>query len=1213
MGRLVLSWGSLMLSSPLKLEVIRQITAAIALGRSSRQEEFQLAVFALEKRIEELEPSERTRQLRVLELIKASFGLMVSEPTVSQAMQLNLLPVFVIVTPAFQAAKFIDDTIASVVGQRGGMKVRYHVQDGGSTDGTIEILKAWEERLKEQNSFGGAHVQFSWESKKDAGMYDGISRGFECAYGNLDERSASTSLMTWLNADDMLAANSLVTAWSFFAEHPEFHWITGLCGLMNESGAVVSVMQEPPVFSQTHLAMGRHDGRRFPFVQQEGCFWRMALWRTAGGLNRSLKLAGDWDLWRRFAALTPLMKLQTVLGLHRRHAAQKTSIITGYHLEVDDLLQRDVPEVNNLRNFGFSGRYDPSAQRWNAIEMPAPDDGDQYGAPPAPGSPEAEFHEPPSSVPVSTAALHWALPTTLPGGRPWPRISIVTPSFNQGRYIADTIESVIAQGYPNLEHIVIDGGSTDETINVLDRYRDKLAHVVSERDRGQSDALNKGFRLATGDVLCWLNSDDQFAPGALAAVAMAFATHDVDMVSGICEIYENDQLAFRHTTSCADGPLPLNDLLDLDHGWNAGQFFYQPEVFFSRKLWVQSGAHVREDCHYSMDYELWCRFAVVGARLHVIGAPLARFRVHPEQKTADPAKFKAELVAVRKEFAESRSIAIHPSARPALQWDRSLRVAIVNDLGAQYGAGIAQNRLAAGIDMAGHDVEWFDLTSLADSDSHDSVVREVVAYRPDLVLFGNLHARTRESIDVIEQLSARFPTFWVTHDFWLFTGRCAYAGSCQRYLTGCDASCPTPDEYPSLSPERIHHAWARKRSLLAGPNPPVILANSQWSADFVAKLISKSPERLNLTVERIRLGAPAHLFKPLDRQQARLAVGLPKDAFVITFSTSSMTDERKGGALLLKALRDLQVYDVVVLLIGNLDSAFEIPGLNVVSLGYVSDNATLVNAISASDVYVGPSTEETFGQVFIEAALLGVPSIGFDQSGVVDAIADGVTGLRVECSAKSLRDAITHLYDDREYCRNLGRWARIYAANEFTLETSYRSLFNVWRSLGLIDRWQLPHKVSFGRPSRFIDGALGPLSLWQAVDGISSTEGPYPTSGIPTAFRWCHGNTIAVRLNCLEGGRRKVRFNYYCNLFERIELKLRLNGEPIGEVTVYRTRAEESGSFSLVLEGRRAWNRLELLPDRVQPPFGQEHRALTFMLKDIDLLVSNADPLEECA
>jgi len=273
------------------------------------------------------------------------------------------------------------------------------------------------------------------------------------------------------------------------------------------------------------------------------------------------------------------------------------------------------------------------------------------------------------------------LPDTLPGDHPWPKISVVTPSYNQGRYIAETIESVLQQGYPNVEHIIIDGGSSDETMQVVERYRSQLSHVISEPDRGQSDALNKGFRLATGDILCWLNSDDQFAPGALAAVAMAFANRDVDLVSGICELYKDGKLISRHMTSCADGPLPMDDLLDLDNGWNAGQFFYQPEVFFSRALWERAGASVREDCYYSMDYELWCRFARVGANLHVIGAPLARFRVHQKQKTADPAKFKKELIEVRNRFAATHSIKLQPGSRPPVRFDRILLVAMVNDVG----------------------------------------------------------------------------------------------------------------------------------------------------------------------------------------------------------------------------------------------------------------------------------------------------------------------------------------------------------------------------------------------------------------------------------------------------------------------------------------------------------------------------------------------------
>src|SRR5947207_6789592 len=101
----------------------------------------------------------------------------------------------------------------------------------------------------------------------------------------------------------------------------------------------------------------------------------------------------------------------------------------------------------------------------------------------------------------------------------WPRISIVTPSFNQGQFIEETIRSVLLQGYPNLEYIIIDGGSTDNTVGVIKKYEPWLAYWVSEKDRGQCDAINKGFARATGDIFAWLCSDDVYAPGALRRIA----------------------------------------------------------------------------------------------------------------------------------------------------------------------------------------------------------------------------------------------------------------------------------------------------------------------------------------------------------------------------------------------------------------------------------------------------------------------------------------------------------------------------------------------------------------------------------------------------------------------------------------------------------------------------------------------------------------------
>lgn len=227
--------------------------------------------------------------------------------------------------------------------------------------------------------------------------------------------------------------------------------------------------------------------------------------------------------------------------------------------------------------------------------------------------------------PVGRSGWPWtedspALTHMAPGGAPWPTISIITPSYNQAEYIEETIRSVLLQGYPNLEYIVIDGGSTSATLDVIRRYDPWLAHWVSEPDRGQSDAINKGFARATGDVVAWVNSDDALLPQALIRVSEAFvASPNVGLVYGDYLAVDSCGMTLMRRRS------PDFDVGALaTYNWIA-QGFVRSEVVGGAEL-------VSPDLHYLMDWHLWLRIAL---RSEARRTPhsLARVRFHPTAKT----------------------------------------------------------------------------------------------------------------------------------------------------------------------------------------------------------------------------------------------------------------------------------------------------------------------------------------------------------------------------------------------------------------------------------------------------------------------------------------------------------------------------------------------------------------------------------------------------
>ena len=791
------------------------------------------------------------------------------------------------------------------------------------------------------------------------------------------------------------------------------------------------------------------------------------------------------------------------------------------------------------------------------------------------------------------------LAATLPDGSPWPKISIVTPSYNQGAFIEETILSIANQGYPNVEHIVIDGGSDDETKSVLARYAHVLAYAVSEPDRGQSDAINKGMARATGEILTWLNSDDRLAPGALAAVALAFHYSKADIVAGIAELYKDGELVGRHVTACSNGPLPLDDILDLDRCWQAGQFFYQPEVMFTRELWERAGGRVEETLTYSMDYELWARFAEVGARIHVIGRPVAQFRMHASQKTHVSERFIAEL----RQFNQKLQGRLGRSVSGPAPEFRPVKVTLLNDVGFHFGAGTAHQRLAQALASgSGTVVTCLSLQERLESSGPVEIKRTLAALartEPDLVLIGNLHQAAAPPA-LVEAVAARWPTFWTMHDFWMITGRCAYTAGCEKLLTGCDATCPTAEQYPALPRSEIAGAWLAKRRLLSGPKAPVLLANSNYTVAFARDVLDRSaPPSAVASVEPIRLGIPTEIFRPADKARARRILDLDEDAFVIMVAATAIDDHRKGSDLIAGTVAALDIPKLTVIAAGWYDPAkgSDIPNLR--RMGYVDDPERMALLYSAADLFVGPSREETLGQVFIEAAACGTPSVGFRTSGVIDVIQHGVSGVLVpSLSVEALAAAIQELYGDADARRRMSVLGRIFAENEFSLSRCHQSFIAMLIRVGLIDRLRLPRNASMKPAAPKVENRKVVHALtWSPQRGVGSPEGPFAEAGLPR-FRWCEGPSSAFTVEVFDSGRYRLSLRYI-NRFRDQRMILACNKKLVGEFELSaRGKAPDQLTVSVPLQA--GVNTIEMA-FRFWDKSDYDERALALMLVDIGI------------
>ncbi|UPU36500.1 glycosyltransferase [Geomonas paludis] len=490
-----------------------------------------------------------------------------------------------IVTPSLNQATYLEQCIDSILSQN-YPDLEYIIMDGGSTDGSVNIIRKYEKYLA------------YWQSAPDGGHYQALNAGFQ---------HGTKSVMGWLNADDMLHKGGLAVIGEVFEKLPHVEFLTGRRVGFDGDGKLHPFEFMTQTWCHDQMLNEEVVLKYCLLVMQEGTYWRRKLWEQAGGgLNAGYKLAADFELWMRLSRLAPLYSVDALTGGFRLYSMNQRC---------------------NKHRDQYLAECKAVIDRERELRLPAAPL--RSSAPPLIRYPLRDFSPPTVIVP-----------------REVPRLTIVTPSYNQAEYLEECLDSVLSQGYPNLEYIVMDGGSSDGSVEIIKKYEKHLSYWQSRPDGGHYAAVNEGFRRATGEVLAWINSDDKYHPGALHLVGDAFlGCPEVEWLTGSPTLWDSDGKAAGFSSEppawCREKYL---------RGEVNAPFIQQESTFWRRSLWEKVGGL---DAAFALagDLELWARF-FRHARLYTLHAPLGGFRSRPGEGQRSEAHLEsynreAERVVIR--------------------------------------------------------------------------------------------------------------------------------------------------------------------------------------------------------------------------------------------------------------------------------------------------------------------------------------------------------------------------------------------------------------------------------------------------------------------------------------------------------------------------------------------------------------------------------------
>ncbi len=468
---------------------------------------------------------------------------------------------------------------------------------------------------------------------------------------------------------------------------------------------------------------------------------------------------------------------------------------------------------------------------------------------------------------------------------------------------------------------------------------------------------------------------------------------------------------------------------------------------------------------------------VVAAPAHGLDWQISavREKIRPPKKlliVGDSAKRSAYSLAKAGTSAAQRRQHNGGSIAEKLSRSEPISVVLVNDNGLRHGSGTAAKRQAASLLLKGYDVAVVGGSSTGPGDSmfvtgiprfdnwhgvHSvefeqygeggeaeqiaaAVAAKVRALDPDVAIIGGLHAANWPVAVIAELRSHGIPTVAYMHDVYLVTGRCAHPESCQLYQTGCNSSCPTAGEYPSLAPDKIRPAWLERGALFTGDHRVPLACNSHWTRGVVRKRFGEAAK-----ADVVHLGIDHELFAPMPKSVARSLLGIPEGKTVITMGAVDVHDKWKGGPLFTEVCEWLRHRDDVALVLFGLSSE-RIPATK--SLGLVSDERIMPLILNSADIFVSTAIEEAFGQTLLEASACGVPAVAFDVGGISDIVVHEQSGLLAPAKTPDqLKFQIERLLKDPSLREKMGANGRRRVEAGFTLAHQGNAWVNYLKDL----------------------------------------------------------------------------------------------------------------------------------------------------------------------